>query len=200
MQSKNEKGLAHIAVIVLILAVVAAAGLAGWYVWERNQKDTKQTSNSNTQSQVDPTEGGKFLVIKEWGVRFELPEELRGDVYYRIGRNDITKLERTLFASSKLDSLLGDFSCSFKENPQIDGLSAGLLRLAPEYQPAPDYIADNLNELGDLEGYEYFTTKPAELTCGTAIGGNDIKPGLYDAEQKISKDLREAFTTLEKIQ
>ena len=63
-------------VILVSLALVSGAGYLGWRAYDQNQK------TKNQQTQNDPSEGGKYLVIKEWGVRFLLPEELRGDIYY----------------------------------------------------------------------------------------------------------------------
>lgn len=59
-------------IILLSLALLGVGGYLGW-----NYYQDSKTNN-------DPSEGGKYLVIKEWGVRFELPEELRGDVKYGI--------------------------------------------------------------------------------------------------------------------
>ena len=59
--------------IFLIITMVGGAGFGGWKYW--------QTQKTNT-TQKDPTEGGKYLVIKEWGVRFGVPDDLRGDLSY----------------------------------------------------------------------------------------------------------------------
>ena len=59
---------------LLVLILIGGAGFGGWKYW--------QTQKTNT-TQKDPTEGGKYLVIKEWGVRFRLPEDLRGTISYK---------------------------------------------------------------------------------------------------------------------
>lgn len=85
----TQKGFAHVGVVIAVIAVVAALAVGGWYVWDKN-KEEKKTSDSTSQNnqeeqkQSDPSEGGKYLVIKEWGVRFELPEELRSGIEYGI--------------------------------------------------------------------------------------------------------------------
>src|SRR6266480_1430280 len=58
--------------IITCFAVGAVFGFQRWQAW---QLDTQAKKAS---------EGGKYLVIKEWGVRFPLPKELRGDVRYEI--------------------------------------------------------------------------------------------------------------------
>ena len=91
--TKQSQGFSVIAGIIAIL-VVALLGVSGWYIWHKNHKDTSKHPssssstptdiNSQTGQQGDPSEGGKYLVIKEWNVRLPLSDELRGDVQYGI--------------------------------------------------------------------------------------------------------------------
>lgn len=95
MTNKNsQSGFSVISLIVTIL-VITGIGLAGYYVWHKNhQQDDKQTtSKSESQSTQksgdqrqasDPTEGGRYLVIKEWGVRFPLPQDLQERITYQL--------------------------------------------------------------------------------------------------------------------
>src|SRR5688572_25912838 len=81
---------------LLIVLTLAVIGFASYFVWQKNKGDAKKSTTSTSQNNQkkdnsdgnvkpnDPSEGGKYLVIKEWGVRFLLPEELRGDVIYGI--------------------------------------------------------------------------------------------------------------------
>lgn len=83
-------------ILIIILVLILALGGVSWYIWDQNRtQDTNQANNNSTTEEpqnnqtpnpepVDPSENGKYLVIKEWDVRFELPEELRGDVKYGI--------------------------------------------------------------------------------------------------------------------
>lgn len=84
--------------ILIIIFVVAAVGAGGWYVWNKNKDNesvnknndaTAQTNTSNQDNkprvQTDPSEGGKYLVINEWGVRVALPDNLKGAVTYSLG-------------------------------------------------------------------------------------------------------------------
>lgn len=94
-QTQRGFGAVGTVAIVLILAVLA---FAGWYVWQKNsnKKDTNKPNGQTSQNQnndtkkpdeqkpVDPTEGGKYLVITEWGVRFPLSAQLQNDVDYGI--------------------------------------------------------------------------------------------------------------------
>lgn len=78
--------------LMLIVAILALAGGTGWFFYNKNNGSSTQNNNqqsaSNTQSQSeidqipDPSEGGKYLVINEWGVRFRVPDELEESVRY----------------------------------------------------------------------------------------------------------------------
>lgn len=72
---------------LLVLGILILAG-GGAYALTHKQKPSQSNSNgkssqsSSSNSSNDPSEGGRYLVIKEWGVRFKLPEGLQGDVAY----------------------------------------------------------------------------------------------------------------------
>lgn len=53
----------------------------------QNSQSTQQTSSNNSQQ----NEADKFLVIKEWGVRFAVPADLEGDLSYKLN----TKAQET---------------------------------------------------------------------------------------------------------
>lgn len=89
----HSQGFSTIGVIVLALAV-AAISLAGWHIRRVNEQHNANKRSANTPSQtavhkddkkqVGPSENGKYLVIKEWGVKAELPEKLRGSISYKV--------------------------------------------------------------------------------------------------------------------
>lgn len=210
MKQRNEKGIAHLGVIIAALVVTAAVAFGGWYVWQKNGDDKTDKSNdsqgNNSQSNkesTDPSEEGKYLVIKEWGVRFELPEELKGDLLTYESNTEASGT--VLFASKRLNAMAGDNSCNLVLQPDgsySGGVQANLARINPETYPK-DFLEtykQGLDYIKKLGNYDYYSSKmPAnKLTCATAIGGDDPIPGLYDAEEKISKQLREAFMSLEK--
>jgi prepilin-type N-terminal cleavage/methylation domain-containing protein len=95
----DSKGFSVVEVVV-VLVIIAVLALGGFFVWQRNKDDDAKTKNNTSQNNTDnkdneeepkdeepadPSEGGKYLVIVEWGVRFELPTDLRGDVSYSLG-------------------------------------------------------------------------------------------------------------------
>ncbi len=79
---------------VVVLCVIAVLSIGGWYVWHNNQKSSSNgnsiTQQNDTQDAAesekttDPSEGGKYLVIKEWGVKVLLPQDLQGKVSYTL--------------------------------------------------------------------------------------------------------------------
>lgn len=89
MTAKNQNGFSPLFVLLIVL-VVGAVGFGAWYVI--NQKDENTATNQTTQTESvtesepvsDPSEGGKYLVIKEWGVRFPVSPSIKGDVAYGV--------------------------------------------------------------------------------------------------------------------
>jgi hypothetical protein len=101
----NQQGFSP---IIGIIAIVIVIGLAfgGWYVMQK-QDDTKNNANQtnsqgdtpkdaekdDTEPIADPTEDGKYLVIKEWGVRFEVPNNLKDKIRYSVLENKPNSIE-----------------------------------------------------------------------------------------------------------
>lgn len=89
-------------VIFILVAVIAVLGITGWFVWQKNNTKASNITKPNTTSQAnstrattqqkqndaqaDPTQGGKYLVISEWGTRVALPTAFQGKVAYKISQ------------------------------------------------------------------------------------------------------------------
>jgi hypothetical protein len=73
-------------VTLVSLAIVGTIAYLGWQKLSPDQKDT-DTNNSQQQTTDALSEGGKYLVINEWNVRFILPEDLRGTISYMDRKN-----------------------------------------------------------------------------------------------------------------
>ncbi|MDQ7903069.1 hypothetical protein RB614_00855 [Phytohabitans sp. ZYX-F-186] len=136
--------------IIAIVVVVAAVAFGGWYVWDKN-KDDKPANNSATntnqgsqgEEQADPSEGGQYLVISEWGVRFELPEELKGDVKYGIFTSASGE-QSANFAIGEIDRLPGS-NCQLQEttDPGESGKYGGVVSMQRTQKP-PTEISQEL--------------------------------------------------------
>ncbi len=73
-------------ILVGIGSLIILGGLAfgGWWQFVREEAKpapTPSTNNTQNTTPSDPSEGGKYLVIKEWGVKFELTDEIRDASY-----------------------------------------------------------------------------------------------------------------------
>ena len=142
-QKINQKGFGAIGVAAIIL-VVAIIAFAGWYVWNKNKKDdtkpTGQTAKSQNQPEpdeqkpADPTEGGKYLVISEWGVRFPIPDSLKGDVSYALG-DPVTDPDNNQIQAAKLllknDPAAGN-ECAVTQKSQGEFIDAAIQLLRVE--------------------------------------------------------------------
>ena len=208
MSHNKEIGFSAVIAIVGIL-VITGLGLSGWYVWNKNKQDdtVKVPSNKAMQieekqdKQADPSEGGKYLVIKEWGVRFPLPEELRGDILTYESGTDISGT--IIFASRKLNNLTGDDTCNFVRQPDgryAGGIQATLSRVNPSTYPkdALEIYKRELNfvkQLGDYAYYSHKSIKSPPITCLT-----NQHEEFNDIEQSISNQLNEAFDRLEPLE
>ena len=96
-QKTNQTGFAAVEA-VLIVVILAILGGTGWFVWHSKQAtDASLTNTANSQPGIAkkpaaPTStkpvsstatAQKYLVIKEWGVRMKLTDNLK-DAYYVI--------------------------------------------------------------------------------------------------------------------
>jgi hypothetical protein len=141
-------------VLTLILAVaVIAGGVAVSRLYWQNQK-TKTNNQSTNQNQKDPSESGKYLIIKEWNVKFEIPDQYRGDIYYgSYGENAIAIGSKQFEAFGERCGAGQD-----KDGMQKQGV-AGIFR-RPAGTPSPvGYPA-----FASLEGYDYYGA-PSSGAC-----------------------------------
>lgn len=93
-KTKSSRGFAHLGLVIGIVIVVAAIAFGGWFVWDTNKDNNKQQNSSqsnNSQNQPsDPSEGGKYLVIAEWGVKIPLNDEIR-EAYYTLSSDSTSE-------------------------------------------------------------------------------------------------------------
>ena len=90
---RNEKGLAIVEIIV-ILVIIGLVATVAWLFFDRQQdkvvsENNNQQASSNNEtksdsdSDLDSSEG--YLVLKEWGIRFKVPNLLQDtDIIYTI--------------------------------------------------------------------------------------------------------------------
>lgn len=208
----SSKGFAPVLVIGGLLIAVTL-GISCYFVWQHSKENGNKTTASTSQSiqskssssadkTTDPTDGGKYLYIKEWGVRFLLPQDLQSDIYYLESKNSIG-LEGASFASKKLDALVGDGSCAISVSadgmPSGSGLNATLGRIDPEHpgQMTMEAYRSQSTYVGKVGSYEYYYANDTEnppITCTT-----ENHPTQNDVETHISNELKAAFKTIETV-
>ncbi|HSW36744.1 MAG TPA: hypothetical protein VLG37_00030 [Candidatus Saccharimonadales bacterium] len=141
-QSKWSKG-SSAAIALIIILVAAIISFGGWYVWQNNKTEptpkTNQTTKKTTKT-TDPSEGGKYLVIKEWGVRFKLPQDLQGGVTYGISVASSGDKETAWFEVDKIAKLPGS-NCRLSDAKTVgnSGKEGGIgVYLARTPEKVPD--------------------------------------------------------------
>jgi len=199
-----------VVLILIILTVIAALSLAGWFVWQKNKDEKVKRTQDGQQSngdprvgtQSNPSEMGKYLVIEEWGVRFPLPAELRGDIYYKTFASDVFADEGAIFGSKGLDSLVHDGSCSLdlrSDGTIGPGLSLSLSRIKPQSRSTESltYYRSQRTLLAQSGGYEYYYVKPSKNPLISCVYGN--RDDLAGAEKAIRDKLVSALSGLEAV-
>lgn len=150
---RNSGGFSPLIVIVTIAAIAILAG-GGYYVFQKNNDTKPNSSNTaqqdkndqkdnegdtpDTQDPKDLSEGGKYLVISEWGVRFPVPEDLKGDITYAI-RTNSDQSQVAYFEVGKIADLPGS-KCN------LDGSNEGI----------GAFIARTSEEIGELDSKLYY--------------------------------------------
>lgn len=108
---------------LVILAALVLVITFGWVIYAQTKDEPKKNTptsqnQSNQPTANDPTEGGKYLVITEWGVRFPKTEKIKDLIY----RYDPSKPNLINFG---LNSFAKKYSgCA----PEKVGLGLGLVR------------------------------------------------------------------------
>jgi len=90
MMAKSKNKFKPLAIVFIVLTVLFALA-AGFFVWQwcqqKSQIETLKNDISKIQSGLDDKKDqsnkSNWLVIKEWGIKFELPASLIGDITYK---------------------------------------------------------------------------------------------------------------------
>jgi hypothetical protein len=101
IQNTKQSGFSTVFVIVSIV-LIAGLAIAGLTVWHNSSSANKASTNSgqNTpevsketrEQPVDSSEGGKYAVIKEWGLRFPMPDgETADSIQYELDESPTTE-------------------------------------------------------------------------------------------------------------
>jgi hypothetical protein len=110
----NQQGFSPIIGIIAIVIVIGLA-VGGWYVMQKQDGDKKNHNQTNSQTDAqkdkekgttdkiaDPSEDGKYLVIKEWSIQITLPDNLRDDISYNVNQNSLDGEPQIIFFSKRI--------------------------------------------------------------------------------------------------
>ncbi len=183
---------------LVVAAVLLLIGFGGWFAYSQNKSDDDGKKNSQGQNApqpnpADPSEGGKYLVIKEWGVRFPLPQDLQSDIEYRL--NEGTSMgSSAVFSSKKLQGTncepLKVKTSSGEVWRGIGGIN--LVKSSTPLETDSSEQSVNYREIKQLDGYWYsYNTKIASCS-----GLSESHP---DSEVVFLNKLFDSFQSLESI-
>lgn len=175
--------------IILIVAAAASVVFAG------RHNDNSSTQANSSQTKSDPSEGGKYLYIKEWGVRFKLDPNLIGETLYAVKTNvDIASPAQesaggpmygdvAYFSTKQLADLAGS-SCVVNAAENQYGGRVGISRSTVQPQPA---AASDIH----IGNYWYRAEKSGGGACSPDSDGT--------AESKFVSEIISSSKSLEAV-
>lgn len=158
--------------ILLAILFIGGVGYTGWKTW--GDKTPPQQQKNQT---ADPSEGGKYLVIKEWGVRFPTTENTQDLIYSFVpeGSNNI---------HFGLVSLANKYSsCA----PEEIGLSLGVTRS----KDSNFTISQPISKIGEY----YYAAAGGGVSCVAQEAPSEDKELLGLARVELSR----AFNSIQDI-
>lgn len=155
-------------VSVLVLAVI---GATGWYVWQDNQNTStnsnRRSDTSSTQQlpsqpqQPDPSEGGKYLVIKEWGVRVPFSTLGFNDANYTLSRDNTIYFYRKGL-QEKIAELSPEENEAFKICVAYPIANIVRIKMS-DVESDPSIPPDTYEPIKQLAGYGYRIAPPQAI-------------------------------------
>ena len=167
MSTRNNHGFSHVG-ILLVIAVLVVASLGGWYVFiaepaKNSNQQTNNNSNQNSNNQTpaaDPSEGGKYLVLSEWGVRLKPAIQLP-KMSYTVGDMEGVQVARFTFDDMSADCTGFYWLSRAKAGQDIDGFGNSPEKLMSTNDSSIKQVGDYYFYLGHGQG--------SCTTDGTAI-------------------------------
>jgi hypothetical protein len=144
IKQTNTRQNGHVVLAAIIGLIVVIAGFLAWqYVRshsDKNKEPSQPTPTARTEPTEerlsapkisDPSEGGKYLVIQEWGVRFPLSEELKNDVKYGIFTYSSGDKQTAYFASNRVVAHAPGGNCDLEPASETygQGIDGGTVAL-----------------------------------------------------------------------
>lgn len=177
--------------LIVGIAAILILGVSGFLFWRERSKENQNSSPTaktttttpdipdDANGLTDPTEGGKYLLIKEWGVRLPIPESYRSDIEYGVytikepGTGEDPLI--VYFASKKLAALSP--LCGLEQwNDEFGtGLGGGQFALSRSRNKTDS--KDRASSITD--GTYWYFPEPSHASCAP----NDESAGTIDSMQ-----------------
>ncbi len=167
-RKKSSRGSAH--AIVTIVLVVALVGVLGFMFWQNFTQKESDTAKKETPSTIQPSEkaesseDSKYLALKDWGVKFEIPDSLKSTAIEYVDVTDEANPDKNTtygFTTKRYKEL--DGACQMKTD-QMKALTIISKDKTGPDQPHIDTVF--LNDSKPINGY-YYTTTGSSSQCSS---------------------------------
>ena len=188
--------LVTVAVLVLVVGLVAFALFhSGGILNSRVQQPEADTSPPVLQSPVAETPSGissegRYLVLEDWGVKFEVPEGLSGVRYYRQNSNIYPELKSVAnewyeFSTARVEALggKGDNICVEPNDRNLPASRLGGVIRSTEILPIETRPL-NGQPIGD---YYYYYYGSSQSVC--SVDSTDIQQADLSAVHEMIKSI-----------
>jgi hypothetical protein len=172
--------------VILLIAVLVLAGGVGWYVWDQNKNEgtivNSQPSTQQSAPVANQQSGSDYLVIKEWGVRFKLPDNLKNDIDYQyIETNNWIN-----FGSKKYADIQP--YCSSNAG------GVGMLFRTKDLNS----ISSNYKTVNHIGSYYYYSFSPSSYATGQASCNKNgaFSDVQLNDEKELQRELLNSFNSL----
>jgi hypothetical protein len=162
---KKESGSAHIVIIIVLL--FAILGLLGFNFWQNfmYKKDTKPVASSDGTAITTPAKqvddsSKDYIFLKDWGVKFKIPESKSEIIDYAVQNEFGTHYE---FTTRRVEAL-GE-NCVKPNGQGPAGTLGAISRSATKIEEPMGSEAVNNNEA--LNGYYYYVSA-SQAPCASA--------------------------------
>lgn len=212
-RSPNQHGFSFV-VLLVVIAGITSLTLTGRYVWHKNKQDkntgqgqasilrTEEEEGKKKDELSGPSKDGKYLVIKEWGVKIPLSDSI-AEAYYE-------------FESYELGDGIALYDAGFDKLTNTNGISCGgkntyqiyaIGRTKPENvmalseSPGPQYQKFPFSDeymFGGLGAHQ--ATPPCAILNPEANGGFREDEGILHIVEVKEKAFDSAFKKLQKAE
>jgi hypothetical protein len=163
-------------VLLLVIILVLAGGI-GWYVWGKNKDDNstaKTNQSASAQSKSD------YIAIKEWGIRFKLPEDLKNDINYKYD----STVNVIRFGSKKYAAIQP--YCASEQ------IGVGALYRSSTQESIPSTFKNFKN----IDGYFYYSPSAYSSGNGSCNKNGILSDAQLRNEGKLEQELFNSFSSI----